>query len=620
MSDGAHNQGVHHPQEYVGPPHGTAPPGTSLAESRIGLFAVAYGIPGASDVDHVLLTRLAAGSLGSPGILSAQTGGITASQLATAFTNMIKTGLSTVAAPTDPQAVFTFGRPPARHRALLTEYDTGAAFALHWNTPDSRRLRLELVTPNGEVITPENAGAFGSTMFRSDERHNAYYLGADVLRNDDDPGAPRYGSWTLVVGPDPDAGGQGVEHYAYDVLTESELLLDVGLDRDPVFTGDPVTVSARLTARGEPVTGAIVVLSTRAPTASLANWLAGVDVPPRALAEADERLKGRDSTPMLVKMTAARLAGLEFTSARQRDDLLMTDADGSGVYRATVPRSTVPEQRTFLVTALGDSPHGVEFRREAVLERYVLVRPSRRHAVLSVQPTGRQTADVVALPLDPFGNVLLVDPATAPYLELVVSDGVVTGPLTGNLDGSYAQPVRYDPPTPVTVVLRVDGVDVRTLTAPRFGELHYVDQVLDHRPGAVVAANQHEDPGTVLGNPVGRPDDAFLALGAGGEVTLAVKGRRVLAAPGGDDVTVIVQPGGLRRSYRVEAFADNQQVWRPLGTSVGLTATFGLGVGGLTSTSAVRVVDTSDLARHPDLSTYPDPGARLRGVGIRQVG
>jgi hypothetical protein len=57
-----------------------------------------------------------------------------------------------------------------------------------------------------------------------------------------------------------------------------------------------------------------------------------------------------------------------------------------------------------------------------------------------------------------------------------------------------------------------------------------------------------------------------------------------------------------------------------LGTSVGLTTTFSLRRAGLDGTSAVRVVDTSGLARHPDLTAFADPGARLRGVGVRLVG
>ena len=56
MSDGAHNAGTREPTEFILPPApGTAPPGTSFSDKKVTLFAIAYGIPGFTDVDHDLL-------------------------------------------------------------------------------------------------------------------------------------------------------------------------------------------------------------------------------------------------------------------------------------------------------------------------------------------------------------------------------------------------------------------------------------------------------------------------------------------------------------------------------------------------------------------------------------
>ena len=59
MSDGAHNSGTHHPNEFIEP---TAPAGKSLADKKIKVFAVAYGKRGSADVDIDLLKNIVAGA------------------------------------------------------------------------------------------------------------------------------------------------------------------------------------------------------------------------------------------------------------------------------------------------------------------------------------------------------------------------------------------------------------------------------------------------------------------------------------------------------------------------------------------------------------------------------
>ena len=621
MSDGANNTGGD-PTDFIAPKAG---PTTSLAGQRIALSTVGYGLREASNVDLDLLSRLAAGSLDGGHTYAVDVDTITATELAAAFRNILKNGLSTLSAPADPDAVFRSGQVEARHPVLLTEHDGRVAAVLAWNTPDAARLRLELLTPTCEVITPENAGRgqFADVHFRNDERHQAYYLGPDVLRNPGDPAAPRYGTWTLrVTRPtviELAAAGPGDENYSYDVIAESELDLHLGTRAATHYAGDPIEVSARLTADGLPVTGASVVVSTQAPTRAAANWLAGLTVPADALAQAARQLAGQDSTPLLVKALGAQIAGFRFDPGLRRDDLVMTDDDGDGTYRATVAGTSTPEHRTLYVTAQGITDQGRAFRREGRLEIFVRVRPEPGFTALAVGSTGAGTANVLVIPKDRFGNVLLADPTTIGF-DLLVDRGRFTGPLTSNLDGTYNRPLALDSGGATTVTLRFDGNDVVSRhPVVRPEDLSYVNRVIRFSPGLFPDANQFADPAAALGTVVGKPADRFVALGAGGTLTLALEELDILAR-GDDDVTVFMPPEGERRSYEVLAFDVRARSWVPLGTSIGVTQGFGLAAAGLTATRGIRVRDTSGRARGDDRAPLSAPGVGVRGVGVRHVG
>ena len=169
MTDGAQNIGTHQPTEFILPPNGTAAAGSSIADQNISLFAIGYGVTGASNVDPTLLQHLVDGSLqsGQPQNQRVDDAHLTGTQIAAAFRTAIKAGVTAGSSPGDPSAVFHAGQPEARHFALITKYDHKAAFVLAWNTPDPQRMRLELTTPACDVITPEAAaqGVFPERHF-----------------------------------------------------------------------------------------------------------------------------------------------------------------------------------------------------------------------------------------------------------------------------------------------------------------------------------------------------------------------------------------------------------------------------------------------------------------------
>lgn len=615
MSDGAQNSGTHLPLECVAPPVGTAPVGSSLAERNIALFAVAYGLDGYSDVDHVLMKQLATGSLGGGQVRCVDDEGSTATTLAAALRDVLKTGLTPAASPRDPDSVLQPGASADRHEALFTRYDDRIAVVLSWNEPGAERLRLELLTPCQERITPESAGQdpFADVLFRGDERSQMYLIDRGFLNG----AGGRQGTWTLAVSPGSALQGAG-ETYRCDVLVDSSLTLSLRQDREVYFAGDPITVSAVLTAEGRRVIGAAVSLDIRCPGRSLANWLAALDLPADAVTRAQEQLAGNDASPLMVKQVAAKLAGLAFDPDHQSLTVAMTDPDGTGVYRATLTDTTVPEHYVFYATATGTTGDGVAFRREARQETYVLVRPSAEYSRIDVHQTEQGAAKVTLIPRDAFGNVLLVDPLTAGGFDLQVSGGTVND-LVSHLDGTYSFDLTFDPATTPHVgfsYLDEKVVLPSDLVFPH--DLDYPDRVVSYEPGVSQEANKFADPESALGTVVGRTEDRHVALGAGGRLAVGFGGRAVVGGQG-RDVTVFVRPGTERRPYRLEAYAVDRGAWVTVGESTGITQSFPLGMGAVKATPALRITDTSGRTRDSALRPLDSPGVGVLGVGVRRT-
>ncbi len=644
MSDGANNSGTHNPLEFIAPPVGTAPDGTSLAERNIELFAVAYGIEGHSDVNHVLMKQLADGSQAGGQVRNVDDQGTTATALAGALRDAIKSGLTNAMAALDPSAVFVIGDGEQRHDVVITEFDSKAAFTLSWNTPNSTRLRLELITPLCEVITPENAGqgAFSDVTFRGTDRSHMYLVEPSFLRppvnsdattRDEGGGQPRSreGTWTFVItsppqviieaqtgGADVASEGVDVEPYLYDVLVDSTLSLQLSQDHPTYFAGDPITISARLIGDGRPVKGASVSLSTTLLDGSVTNFLAGLTIPADALARAQQQLAGLDATPILVRQVAARLAGFVFDIGQHTVTIPMTDPDGIGVYSATITDTSVPEQYTFYVTANGVTDDGVPFHREAKLETFVLVRPDPDHTSLDIRQVQPGVIAVTIIPQDQFGNKVLIDPTTAGGFGLT-APGATLGPLTSNLDGTYGTTVTFDPKHPPAIGFQSGGTPVITPTpVPDVANLHYVDRVVRFDEGQIISANQHADPKAALGTVVGKPAGTFVSLGARGQLTVAIKGKEISGGMN-DDVTVFIAPDTDLRSYQVEALTGDHKKWVPLGTSIGVTQSFSLSSCRLRSTSAIRITDTSGRTRDGNFAPLATPGVSVRGVGARRI-
>ncbi len=637
MTDGAENSSTINSLSFVAPPAGTAAPGASLNDKKIKLFGVGFGVLGQEEVNLGLIDTLATGSFaGGVPTLGVDSSPTPAPALAAALRTAIKSGLVSASSPADPGGTLSSDFPEVRHRVLITPYDTKIAFLLNWTTEDANRMRLHLLTPTCDLITPESAGPIdsGEIGFSGASRYQLYRIEESYLRNDDNPANPRHGTWTMIVFSDQlrSSNGWASESYEYDIIVESRLQMNLSLDRARYYAGDPIDLSATLTLDGKPITGAAVSLSLTAPGQAVGNWLAGIRISAEEFQRAElqvRELTGKDTNALFIKAFAAKTKNIVFANPIRTSTLPMTDPGNQGVYSATVTQTATPDKYTFYVTAVGTTADGVVFRREGKVALQVGVRPDPvfslidiKYSTVLVNDRPFLTATMFITPRDRFGNVLLVDPAIDNTIMLSAGKAEFSGPLTASHDGTYTRSLRYAPDVVPVIDLKIAGeklVPTRSITPVT--KLVYVDQVVDFKPGAEAqqGANRHSNPRDALGNVLTKKPDVFLSLGAYGVLTVGVKGHSILAV-GNEDVTVFVQADGDQRRYSVEALpAGQKEKWVKLGETAG-TQSFSLRKARLQSATAIRITDLSGRIRNGEFKPDATPGVSIVGVGVRKVG
>ena len=638
MSDGAHNSGPPDPDDFYRtiegdgscPDPGSAPAGESFIDKNVKVISVAYGDPEdtAFEVDHPLLDLLACKSGGQ--FLNAGADDI-GMGLLKAFRGAITTGLA-LDPTTDPAGTLTPANPEVRRQVSVLPYDTKVSFVVNWGTFDQERVIVQLMTPNCELITPGEARPHPHIAFHDHPRYTIYTFDHDYLRNAGDPANPRYGAWTLIISAQGlDAGDS--EPYEYEVLTESRLKLKLTFDRSSYYAGDTINLAAKLILDGKPISNAAVTLNLTRPGNFVDNWLAQTVVTQAEYQESAKVLAGQDVTAIGIKTHAIQARGLAFDFFANKSTIPMPESEAAGIYTASISGTSVPGTYGFYITATGQTEDGVDFRREKQRQIRVGVRPAPGFTLVNIGYAFIQDADVPfyqaqvqVWPRDRFGNVLLVDPQINRTIQLGAQSGEFTGPLVGNLDGSYSRPLRFTTGSQPVISLAVAGEPVfpRHVVAP-IDRLRYAEQVVAFKLGgeAEQGANQHRDPQAALGDPTRKDRDVFVALGARGSLAVGLGGpveEQAILAQGEDDITVFVRPDEDLRPYRVEALPVGQERWVEIGQSAGITQSFSLARANLKAAQAIRITDRSGRTRDSQFRPSPTPGVSILGVGFKQLG
>jgi hypothetical protein len=630
MSDGAWNDGDNpmsfiHPSELPGLGQNNTP-GTSIKDKHVRVITVAYGDRTGQNpfqVDHKLLENIVTATVDDQADVQIRNLDAGVDDNGMDLKKKFRTALTThleLDPTSDPTGVVTSDEPDAQHRITVASYDTRVAIVVSWGTFDEERIDISVLTPNGEVITPQNATNFEGITYSSHPTYKMFVFDHSFLSNSKDPANPRYGTWKLNV-----HGNFGLfmerEEYDYDAITESGLRLRLSCSQPRYFAGDTIELTASLTLDGMPIPYASVMLNTTTPGQFADNLLAPAQVTEQELERARESLNNqRDVNRIGLKAQALRLKNIVFNTFSIPGSVPMIYDDGAGVYRASIQQTTTPGTYDFYVTAVGDTRDGEFFRRERRAQARVEVFPEAKYTQIhTIYEEG--SAVVHFWPRDRYGNYLLCDPQTSPTFSIDVQGGDLGGDLVDNLDGSYTQAIKYNGGSEPSISLSIDGrvtIPDKVIVSPG---PNFVDTVVDFTPGgdAEKGTNKFTDPQQALGSVTGRKEGSFVALGGYGSLSVRIKDQLMLSQ-GDADVTVFVHLNTDLRAYQVEALTPGtSDSWVLLGSS-STTQSFSLGAAGLKAAQAIRITDQSGKTRANDLSPIEAPGVNILGVGAKRIG
>jgi len=429
-----------------------------LNTDAITVYTIGFGRP--SDIDHLLLQRLAEDTGGQfydvttaafdPAAWSPAT-----DLQATYKAILVDTlGLETAA---DPLGVIDAGARVIQE-VKINEHDRRISIFLSWETPAKDRLGLSVKSSDGREIKITGPGV----SFHQGETYKILTVDRTFLRQ---PGKVGPTPWIIEI----DAGGldEGErEHYQYSVILDSGLKMETAFDQDTYRVGDTLTLSAKITAGGRPVTGLtdISVQVTR-PEEGAGNWFAAHKVSTDELQEIPEKRGGETLSPLLRKAQyLTDIRKLAFPARTEPAALRLYD-DGThgdpvakdGIYTNRFADTVKEGTYSFHLRVSGKTDKGA-FERDDVIQKYLTPRVSPKYTLVHVASVLIDDAKlkqfkIAITPRDAFENYL--GPRYAGAIKLSATQGKFIGTVQDNLDGSYSQVLEL----PATVDIK--QVDIK---------------------------------------------------------------------------------------------------------------------------------------------------------------
>jgi hypothetical protein len=642
FSDGANNEGPAPSNFY-----------TAATNSHARIYTIGYGVPGAMEVNLDLLDEIA-DLTEQPGEENAfSVNSVASFDLFNTFKYILEDdlGLDLVV---DPEGTISAGQQLVRE-ITVSDMAQQLYFYVSWNTYQTNRLRVELITPDCQLITPSTAVSDARVRYLSKQKFQIYTIKSSLVKS---------GKWKVIVHA-PDTLSTG-EPFSYGLMADTRLQLDPIFSKSTYFTGDEIMIKAVLRANGVPMKGATVSMTMKSPQASLSNWLALNYVFPQFMKSVS--VPGLDS-PLKVGLQAATFdttkklpvvaapAALDFdvsaplakkayilknifgitppletkTAYLNMYDDGVTGGDevaNDGVYTATVKNTTVAGTYNFQIDANGKTPGGYDFTREAHTKRLVNAGWSIGNIHLQYdyakQLINERYRDVMVVSIygkDAFGNVSVSD-QNIKDLHINVANDSLWGGIRNNYDGSYSQTIILADPkkSPKISVRYKDQPLTKDYEFPIASDLTFMDTVINYKAGkeGKTGFNAYTKPVAALGAPA---QNRFISLGDSGDITVAMKGKEIYDGPGPD--IFVYETANLPNqfetpdSYSVEVLTKDGYV--NLGTVQGGTAQFDLADKGITQATAVRIVDASRRIANYSGAWIHTPGADIEAVGAKYV-
>lgn len=465
LSDGYHNcpftLGISHPDvtDLI----------DQLKLASIKVFTIGFGRP--SDVDHPLLESLATETGGQfYDVTTASFDPLTwnpATDLQATYKAILvdTLGLETAA---DPLGVIKAGKR-VTYEVRMNEHDRQVSFYLSWVTPREGRLGLTVRSSDGQEIPVTHTVPTPGVRIHAGKTYKIITVDRLFLTQSGKVGPT---PWEIEIDANNLDQGES-ENYQYSVILDSALKMKSALDKAAYRTGETITITAKITEAGQPVTGLkdIYAKVTR-PENGAGNWFAENKVSIEELKQIPVKKGDENLSPLLRKaMFLTDIRKVEFpvrtgpAKITLYDDGTHGDTDkNDGVYTNRFTDTVREGTYSFYFHATGPTRGGNTFDRDGVIQKYITVRVVPEHILVEVDrlpsvEDNLRRFEIAIMPGDPLGNYL--GPRHSKAIKLIASQGSFVNELQDNLDGTYSQILQL----PASVNVRDVDIEVNVRDA-----------------------------------------------------------------------------------------------------------------------------------------------------------
>jgi hypothetical protein len=448
LSDGMENRAP-----FVDPANGT-PVITIPSQPTIKIFTVGFGL--AENMNTSLLSNLAFNSVGTTkGYFH-----LTHNNWYTLHKYFISILSDTFNqyVTLDPEFKITMGEI-VTIPVTIVDSDKGATFAVYW-THRASSLRVELLSPDGTVITPETASSLGAEYVAGDlyAYYRVSFLPPETHRREqaehmEGSRRKKFGTWTVAVTGQRIPYGIGKETFSASIMVPSDLSFKPETNKGVYSTGEVVLLSAELLERGRPTKAGKVAVTIESPNEGMGNMLSAQKLSPQDL---DIKLGLNADTisdPRLYKVAVLHhKLQKPLISYREEEIYLYDDglhgdgaaADGTwaNYYAATKTEGVY----TFRFQAAVTTKLGESTTREKTISTFVAVGKidlNMTKIFVALQPTGihgYSDYKITLIPKDSLGNHL--GPGYSRLIELNADDMDFVSPITDDGAGGYTATLR----------------------------------------------------------------------------------------------------------------------------------------------------------------------------------
>jgi Mg-chelatase subunit ChlD len=427
-----------------------------LNTEGIKVFTIGFGRP--TDVDHPLLEGLATGTGGTfYDVTTPSFDPLTwdpATDLQATYKAILADTLGLETA-TDPMGVIKAGETVTR-QVKINEHDQRVSFFLSWVTPQKDRLGLKVKSSDGQEIpiTYTTPGVH----FHEGNTYKVLTVDRSFLNR---PGKVAPTPWKIEIDSSQLDSGER-EHYQYSVILDSALKMKTAFDKTGYGTGDTITLSAKISELGQPMTNLTdVYVTVTRPGDGAGNWFALNKVSAQELKRIPEKRDNENLSPLQRKamfLTDIRKvafpgiigpATIPLYDDGSHGDVIADDGTYTNRFTDTVKEGTY----SFHFHATGPTSGGNAFDRDDVIEKYISVKVLSKYILVDIvrllpSEARLRRFKIVITPKDALGNYL--GPRYSGMIKLTASRGDFINALQDNLDGTYSRTLQL----PTTVDIR----------------------------------------------------------------------------------------------------------------------------------------------------------------------